>query len=42
MVNLNNKKMRLKKEVENPNLQLRHNLYPVNLAKTLLFFSNCK
>ena len=41
-MDLNNQKINLKKEVENLNLQLRHNLYLVNLTKTLLFFNNCK
>ena len=41
-IDLNNQKINLKKEVENPILQLRHNLYLLNLTKTLLFFTNCK
>ena len=41
-MDLNNQKINLKKEVESPSLQLRHNLDLVNLTKTLLFFSNSK
>ena len=41
-MDLNNQKINLKKEVENPSLQLTHNLDLVSLTKTLLFFNNSK
>ena len=38
-MDLNNQKINLKKEVENPILQLRHNHYLVNLALFVVCFS---
>ena len=41
-IDLNNQEMSLKKEEENLNLPLGHNIYLVNLTKNLLLFSSCK